>query len=214
MSVSIHTFPPLQTFNSRSWALLAIVILHVGFFWALTAGLVVHIGTPLIKPSDYVVLDPATPRVPDPKPIVPVEGPTTTTVVDVIPPDLSRNVIDDGDIGPVAPPVGPTTGTGGGSVERPHVPVMVEPAIPAVGLSEPVYPAQEIRQQHTGTVLLSVQVLPNGRVGEVRIDQSSGYPRLDASAAREARQWRFKPGTSDGVAVAMWRQVPITFRLK
>ena len=31
---------------------------------------------------------------------------------------------------------------------------------------------------------------------------------------REARRWRMKPGTQDGVAAAMWKRVPITFRLK
>jgi protein TonB len=63
-------------------------------------------------------------------------------------------------------------------------------------------------------VWLSVEILPSGRVGLVRIDQSSGYPKLDESAAREARRWRMKPGMHDGVATAMWKRVPITFRLK
>jgi protein TonB len=214
MSVSIHTFPPLQTFNSRSWALLLIVMLHLGFFWALTSGLAMRIAAPLMKKTDYVVLAPATPPIVEPRPILPVNGPTTPTVIQD--PELPplRTMEDEKDTGLHVPPGGPTIGTGGGSAEQPHEPLKVQPAIPAEGLSEPVYPAQEIRQQHTGTVLLSVEVLPNGRVGEVRIDQSSGYPRLDASATHEARQWRFKPGTSDGVAVAMWRRVPITFRLK
>ena len=61
---------------------------------------------------------------------------------------------------------------------------------------------------------LSVEVLPNGRVGQVRIEQSSGYVKLDESAVREARKWRMKPGMQDGVATAMWKRVPITFRLK
>lgn len=67
--------------------------------------------------------------------------------------------------------------------------------IGARGLSEAVYPSAAIRLNQTGTVILSVQVLENGRVGEVRIEQSSGYARLDESAMREARLWRFKPGS-------------------
>jgi protein TonB len=67
---------------------------------------------------------------------------------------------------------------------------------------------------HEGTVWLSIEILPNGRVGHVRIDQSSGFPRLDASAEREARKWRMKPGTQDGVAIPMWKRVPVTFQLK
>jgi protein TonB len=81
-------------------------------------------------------------------------------------------------------------------------------------LSEPEYPAQEIRQNHEGTVMLSIYVLENGRVGDVRIEQSSGFPRLDAAATREAKRWRLKPGSQDGRPLAMWKTVPITFQLK
>lgn len=63
-------------------------------------------------------------------------------------------------------------------------------------------------------MILSVYVLGNGRIGEVRIEQSTGYPGLDEAAAREARRWRFKPGTRDGVPAPMWKQVPITFQLR
>jgi protein TonB len=63
-------------------------------------------------------------------------------------------------------------------------------------------------------VWLSIEILPNGRVGQVRIDESSGFTRLDDSAVREARKWRMKPGTRDGVAISMWKRVPVTFQLK
>ena len=62
-------------------------------------------------------------------------------------------------------------------------------------------------------MLLSLQILADGRVGEVKLDRSSGFPKLDESAMREAKRWRFVPGTSDGTPQAMWKQVPITFRL-
>jgi protein TonB len=47
----------------------------------------------------------------------------------------------------------------------------------------------------------------------VKLERSSGFEKLDESAMREARKWRFIPGTSDGSPLAMWKQVPITFRL-
>ena len=97
----------------------------------------------------------------------------------------------------------------------PAASVSLEPEIDhRVGLTQPLYPPQSIRTGEAGTVVLSVLVLGNGRVGDVRIDQSSGHPRLDESAAREARRWKLKPGTRDGVPVAMWKQIPVTFRLK
>ena len=67
---------------------------------------------------------------------------------------------------------------------------------------------------HEGTVWLTIEILPNGRVGAVRIDQTSGFARLDDAAVREARKWRMKPGTQDGIAIAMYKRVPVTFRLK
>lgn len=81
-------------------------------------------------------------------------------------------------------------------------------------MSEPLYPSSEIRAGNAGTVVLSVLVLENGRIGHVRLDHSSGHPRLDESAMREARRWRLRPGMRDGVPVAMWKQIPVTFRLK
>ncbi|MGH8238170.1 MAG: energy transducer TonB, partial [Steroidobacteraceae bacterium] len=77
-----------------------------------------------------------------------------------------------------------------------------------------VPPALQLSLQHAGTVWLSIEILPTGRVGLVRIDQSSGFVKLDESAVREARRWRMKPGVQDGVATSMWKRVPITFQLK
>jgi TonB family protein len=48
----------------------------------------------------------------------------------------------------------------------------------------------------------------------VRIEKSSGFVKLYDAAAREAKRWRMKPGTSDGTATTMWRVVPIKFQLK
>ena len=94
-------------------------------------------------------------------------------------------------------------------------PVIVDPQADArFPFTEPDYPPTEIRLQHEGTVWLMVQILPNGRVGTVQIEKSSGYMKLDESAAREARRWRMKPGMQDGVATAMWKRVPVTFQLK
>lgn len=211
MSVMVNTFPPAQAFNSRSWALLFIVTLHLGFFWALTSGLSIRI-IDKIKPHAQLVPVQATPQPTRPPTQVLPDGPTIQNQLHPVPPAPTAFTWDGdpastGD-GIIVPPP-----TGGQSIAQPGQPQIVEPAA-AMELSEPIYPPQEIRLQHTGTVLLSVQVLIDGRVGEVRIDQSSGYSRLDASAVREARQWRFKPGTSDGVAVTMWKQVPITFKLR
>ncbi|HEX7012825.1 MAG TPA: TonB family protein [Steroidobacteraceae bacterium] len=213
MSHTIHAFPPVDIFRSvRGWMMAAIVLLHAGFFWALSNGL--SIGS-LIDPKPPLVLTPIEPSKKQlPKPVdlnrlpprigelepVAVPPPEPIAVVSQTAP-LTTQVLTE--------PL-PAPAQGAGSNE----PVIVEPKIdPRIGLSTPAYPVSEIRAEHTGTVILSVEVLPNGRVGRVRIEQSSGYPRLDEAAAREARTWRLIPGTRDGTAVPMWKRIPIVFRL-
>ena len=216
MSVTINTFPPLHAFtSSRSWFLAFIVLLHIGFFWVLTNGL--SIGDFTKERPGTVVLVPEPPR--PVKPERTYEGPVVDHPIYVPKPErpelevaedpqssAPRSVTDD---------PGQAAGPGAGASVAPPEPVMVGPEIDhRIGLSEPVYPIHEIRMQHTGTVVLSVQVLANGRVGEVRLERSSGYRALDESAMREARRWRLIPGTRDGVPAVMWKQIPITFRLR
>jgi protein TonB len=211
-AITVNTFPSIHSFTSaRSWFLAIIVLLHVGFFWALSNGLslgtIIEIRPPTIvdnlpaplKPTrrepvidDVPIRDTYTPRPEQPRPQFDEEKATPIEqVADAPSPPSERKTV-------IAP-----------------APVVVEPEIdPLTGLSEPLYPSQEIRLGHTGTVVLSVEVLPNGRVGAVRIVQSSGFPRLDDSAVREARRWRLRPGVRDGVPTTMWKEIPITFRLQ
>ena len=81
-------------------------------------------------------------------------------------------------------------------------------------LSQPEYPPSSRRAGEAGTVILEVYVLENGRVGEARVKQSSGFPRLDEAAVREVkRSWRLVPGTENGKPVPMWGQFAVTFKL-
>jgi len=213
---TINTFPSLHSWSSpRGWALAIIVLLHAGFFWALTNGLSQRIMT-VFDPKPPVLIPDVEPQPAPERPLKPVDveiQPTKVTYVEpetlVFQPDP---VVSDRIYVPEATPPGSFAGPTG-DVSPPE-PVIVEPRADARrGLSEPLYPPQEIRQGHEGTVVLSLHILANGRVGDVRLAQSSGYPRLDESALREAKKWRFVPGTRDGVPFAMWKQMPVTFRL-
>lgn len=211
-ATTVNAFPPLHALNSsRGWFLALIVLLHAGFFWGLTHG--VTIGSVQITPP-LIVIDPApTKPQPKPQPLKPVEPVVRHVWVPTVVAPVLPTEVDSGprlvtaDPQPLPPPTvieGPGSG-----------PLIVEPEVDArFPFTEPEYPVSEIRQGHEGTVLLALQILPNGRVGAVRIDESSGYMKLDESAAREARRWRMKPGTSDGTAMPMWKRVPIKFQLK
>ena len=61
--------------------------------------------------------------------------------------------------------------------------------------------------------MLDVYVQADGTVGDIHLHQSSGFDRLDDSALRAVRQWRFKPARQFGKQIAMWYVQPITFNL-
>jgi len=81
-------------------------------------------------------------------------------------------------------------------------------------LSQPPYPPGEIRAGNTGTADIEIYVLPTGRVGDARIVKSTGFPALDQSAMDEAkRKWRLTPATRDGLPIAQWHRLRVTFKL-
>lgn len=77
----------------------------------------------------------------------------------------------------------------------------------------PVYPRLARERGEEGTVVLDVEVLPSGRCGTLRVLESSGHALLDEAAARAVRQWQFKPAARWGRAIAVWVEIPVTFRL-
>lgn len=211
MSVVVSTFPSLNAFSARSWTLAAIIALHAGFFWLLSSGGMSVILPPPPKGIDVIDLKTVKSQPPPERPIVVDEFPSPIREIPIPPQprplvfDEQENVIRGEEwVGPPPTPVKPAV----------PEPAITQPmADPRLGLSEPSYPASERRDGHEGTVLLAFEVLENGRVGQVRIEQSSGRERLDEAAVRQASRWRFKPGTRDGVPVAMWKRIPVHFRL-
>ncbi len=78
----------------------------------------------------------------------------------------------------------------------------------------PTYPASARRSGIQGTARLRVQVLADGRVGEVMVENSAGHPDLDRAAADAVRRWRFEPARKGDEPVASWVLLPVEFRLE
>jgi periplasmic protein TonB len=79
---------------------------------------------------------------------------------------------------------------------------------------KPQYTADAMRAQIQGAVFLECIVLPDGTVGDVRVVKSLDSTfGLDQEAIRAAKQWRFQPGTRDGVAVSVVVTIELTFTL-
>ena len=80
--------------------------------------------------------------------------------------------------------------------------------------SEDFYPNASKRAGEEGNVEVLVHVAEDGKVDDVKVQKSSGFPRLDEGALTYAKTWRLLPGTRDGKPVAMWAPFKVVFKLK
>ncbi|MDP3537241.1 MAG: energy transducer TonB [Azonexus sp.] len=78
----------------------------------------------------------------------------------------------------------------------------------------PTYPPLARRMGEEGKVLLRVLVNAQGTADSVEIKTSSGSERLDDSARRTVRNWKFIPAKRGDAAVQSWVLVPIIFKLE
>ena len=78
----------------------------------------------------------------------------------------------------------------------------------------PPYPMVARRMGYHGKVVLDVEVLAEGKAGEVKLHQSCGYDILDNAAVQTVKTWRFTPARRFGQAVTQRFLVPIKFSLE
>lgn len=78
----------------------------------------------------------------------------------------------------------------------------------------PPYPMVARRMGYQGKVILNVEVLAEGKAGEVKLHQGSGHEILDKAALQTVKTWRFAPARRFGKPVTMWFLVPIKFSLE
>ncbi|MEH8017557.1 energy transducer TonB [Rheinheimera muenzenbergensis] len=65
----------------------------------------------------------------------------------------------------------------------------------------PHYPQLSRKLREQGTVVLELTVLASGKVTDVRVQQSSGYARLDKAALLAVKHWRYQPALRAGKAI-------------
>lgn len=104
------------------------------------------------------------------------------------------------------------------AMETPPSPVQLdaEPDYRADYLNNPrpPYPLVARRMGYQGKVILNVEVLAEGRAGDVKLQTSSGYDILDKAALQTVKTWKFSPATRFGQPVTQWFLVPIKFSLE
>ena len=96
------------------------------------------------------------------------------------------------------------------------VPVKLAPNAPGSikfdSCSRPVYPDEELRQNHQGTVTLRFLVGADGKVKDSRVVTSSGYPALDEAARAGIAKCSFYPAQAEGKPVDAWTLVQYVWK--
>jgi TonB family protein len=90
----------------------------------------------------------------------------------------------------------------GGGISAPSVLYKVEPA----------YTEEARAAKYSGTVVVTVEIQPDGTAQNIRIVKGLGLG-LDEKAVEAISQWRFKPGMKGDVPVTVAANIEVNFRL-
>jgi len=87
----------------------------------------------------------------------------------------------------------------------------VTPPVP-IHKVEPEYSKEAASAKFEGTVVVGVEIWPDGLAHNARITKGLGMG-LDEKALEALKQWKFKPGSKDGKPVKVQASIEMNFRL-
>lgn len=211
--------------NRRLATVTAVLLMHIALLWALQSGLIrraVEVVIPVEVLSEFMATEPAkasTPPAAKPaqRPPEPQVHPQPAPVAQSIAPVQAAPAAPAPVSAPTATVEAPVVSAAPAAAPSPPAPPRIElPSSDAAYLNnpKPAYPALSRRLGEQGKVVVRVLIGVDGRAQQVEIRSSSGYDRLDQAALATVRSWRYVPGTRNGIAEAMWFNVPINFILE
>lgn len=225
--LSTYTPSPVPSISRNAAIALSVVLLHVGFIYALYSGLLTR-AVELVVPVMVLaqIIEPPVPKVaPPPPPPPPSQVKKPVTKAPTVAAPLPLAITD-----PTPAPNAPTGSTAPQPAPAPiAAPVAAAPvAATAPALTQKIeapildasYTANEdvfrkptlsIRNRESGAILLAVGVGINGFATSVSLIKSSGFPRLDEAAIQGAKKLKFKPATKSGVPIEMLYTLPVTY---
>lgn len=201
----------------------AVVALHVAVIYALVTGLAqrtIEIVRPPIETRILPPEQPPPPLAPPPPPKLAPPPPLFVPPPDVRiapPPPARSNAVTvvtpvkpaEPAPQPVAPPVVATP------APAPRAPVRVQPQLDPARACDPDYPPMSRRLGEQGSLMVQVQVDPDGRASDIKLIESSGFSRLDQAAMAGIRSsCRFLPGTVDGKPLTQWFTFRFVWKIK
>jgi TonB family protein len=77
---------------------------------------------------------------------------------------------------------------------------------------DPEYTEEARFAKYAGTVVLTVEIFPDGTAQNIRVVKALGLG-LDEKAVEAINKWRFKPGTKDGEPVTVMANIEVNFKL-
>ena len=93
-------------------------------------------------------------------------------------------------------------------------PVLEKKPARLVKSARPDYPQTARKQGWEGTVVLRITVGTGGEVDNIKIQESSGFPELDESAAQSVKTWQFDPAKLGEDPISSEVDLPVTFDLE
>ncbi|MFO8058581.1 MAG: energy transducer TonB [bacterium] len=100
----------------------------------------------------------------------------------------------------------------GADTEENQEPELVPPRCAAC--PAPEFPELAQRRGLEGEVVLRFQVLPDGSVGDIFMEKSSGYAVLDEAAMAGVKNWTFYPATRNDKPVPLTIKRSVVFRME
>ena len=230
------TKTPPQRLSRNAVIALVVVLLHIGFIWALQSGLLLRTAE-LLVPIEVLaqLIEPPAPKPEPPAPPVPparTVAPAPAVQKKVVPKPAVRQQTQPQPLAIADPAPSPNvpTGTVAPVTPTPPAPEVAAPVAPAppapvavqlpssnadyLQNPKPAYPPLSKRLGEQGKVIVRVLIGADGVPRNAEIRQSSGFERLDQAALNTALKWRYVPGKRGGVAEDMWFNVPINFVLE
>lgn len=209
---------------SNTLTLIGVVLLHVlGLVWAAQQ---LSITEPVITPPSVVGVlvapepEPAPPPPqpkPQPKPQPEPKPAPKPTPKPTPKPEPAREEAPEPPVTQTAPSVPtPPAPAVQQAAPAPEAPAPVTPPrTDAAHLNNPApqYPALSRRLGEQGRVMLDVYILPDGSVGEIKLNKSSGFPRLDNAALQAVKAWKYVPAKRGNKPIAFWYVQPVSFVL-
>jgi protein TonB len=78
----------------------------------------------------------------------------------------------------------------------------------------PEYPRLAREAGWEGTVMLRIEVLPDGRAGTVTVQSTSGFSVLDEAAVTAVQHWQFTPAMDGSFPLRSVVHLPVKFDLR